>query len=546
VQEDEPRWPLKELRGSITAADDDNDDACDIHGERLLVFKLSGDLNEGRQVDAISRGYYLLVVPADWTSDQPARLIEEPIDAAGNRAYVLTVDPQAAGVTFTDSTGHSYRTARRPSFELQGITPGSNMTIPFFLRQPPIMVASNAEQWSTIATIVVGSEGPERDGWRIDFPPSPQFAECKFPDLLNVRQCGWYFVRFYDSDEQLVDSLDFRFAAGLLDVQIAGLSAMPAKEGYPPVRLTFVHKEGWDVHSSSGSSNCVALAAGERTFEVLPRPEVDAWDWTIEDDRHSCVVLSLSPLWTWWALSHGNDGAVGWCDKVVQLKLADLAAGSASALLVRSSRPDSGGHLLVRTTGSAPRRFSIGLNAPSVTIPLREFADSVVRSRPGTMAITAELSYDGELLVTKLAELRLCMSCRNCAFRTVSSDEMDGHISDNHLAAIFPELSYEEYRRREPKLPASIFMCPYCEKYITSNEVYQTTEIAGHIEKAHHERVKFRNVHDVTEIRDAVVSSLPHVHKCKFCAVEYENPTLDTMRGHASTHLRLLREVSDC
>jgi len=77
--------------------------------------------------------------------------------------------------------------------------------------------------------IVIGEEGSGRNRWRTQFSPQESMIDQKMPDDLANRQGGWYFVRIYDKDDNLLESMDFRFSAGLKSIQIMNLDVCPKR-----------------------------------------------------------------------------------------------------------------------------------------------------------------------------------------------------------------------------------------------------------------------------------------------------------------------------
>jgi len=73
------------------------------------------------------------------------------------------------------------------------------------------MKAEHASEWAGIKKIVLGQKGPGRNRWKMHFAPDSGKALQSFPPDLIRRRGGWYFVRFIDANETLVQSMDFRF-----------------------------------------------------------------------------------------------------------------------------------------------------------------------------------------------------------------------------------------------------------------------------------------------------------------------------------------------
>ena len=98
----------------------------------------------------------------------------------------------------------------------------------------------------------------------------------------------------------------------------------------------------------------------------------------------------------------------------------------------------------------------------------------------------------------------------------------------------FQPLTYTEMREHNPSLPPAIYKCSYCSFYIPSDDpTNPTSAICSHIEANHKgKHLLFSVILDVDEIRGKVLTSLPRIFKCNFCAFQVVEPAQNDMIRH--------------
>ena len=118
---------------------------------------------------------------------------------------------------------------------------------PLFAGELPAL-QGDAGAMKSVRTIVLGAEGSGPDRWRKQFVCNANGSD-SWPISEDVRAqgSGWYFVRLYDVEDHLIDSLDFRYAAGLQKVEVATPDPKQNHLDEAPVRVTFTHNEDVSV-----------------------------------------------------------------------------------------------------------------------------------------------------------------------------------------------------------------------------------------------------------------------------------------------------------
>ena len=232
----------------------------------LIAFKLFGE-NQGRRVRSASRGSYLVIVPEDWKRDEnrsgPASAEPEPVALPGCRAHFFALRRHlAACIAFETCDGLRFEIeSGEQKFELIGSRlPDANGEIgPLFGGQPPIIRAVNAAAWNNIGTIVVGNEGNTGQKWRTSLKPSRRSEEQHLPSVVADREGGWYFIRLYDVNDDLVESLDFRFLRGLTQITMPHLQPLPLSGGHQPLTVEFHHDADCFVKPMGGSPGALTV-----------------------------------------------------------------------------------------------------------------------------------------------------------------------------------------------------------------------------------------------------------------------------------------------
>jgi hypothetical protein len=242
-----------------------------------LVFKLSGEnLEQGRLIRYATRGSFLVIVPNDWQRNEqlsgPSSVSPVPCKISGFEAHYFMLDQDTnMKIAFITPEGGSVIIPNRATrFELVGspIPDANEVMGPLFGKGPPRIRSRDLTPWSDIKTIVVGEEGERQSSWRRSFAPVRESEDQDLAQLLSKRSAGWYFIRFYNSNEELVESLDFRFANALEDIRISPHSPLPGGNGHAPVRVDFLHTHGCRVEMGKSYRNYSRSRLGHNLLEA--------------------------------------------------------------------------------------------------------------------------------------------------------------------------------------------------------------------------------------------------------------------------------------
>jgi hypothetical protein len=357
--------------------------------DSLFLFKLYGPpLERGRRIKSVSHGVYLAVVPIGWRRDEalsgPAFVEPEPVSLAGYQAHLFSLDREAPGrIAFLGPEDRPIGLRSTHSqFELVGrrLPDASEHAGPLFGGGPPCVRALNADIWRDVQTIVVGQEGRGRNKWRHAFAPSPSGSDLDLPAVVAARRGGWYFLRIYDRDHDLMDSLDFRFLSDLHGITTDAYSALPGPTGHSPVRIEFIHEPGCLARLAKEESRSLEVRRTDNRTSVLIPPD-PAWDltyWDVTPSGGPPLQVELLIERLWWSL--GEEAAphtqTRWSDRGIPTSRESFRATSNIALHLYLPRPGWTDKMLIGFEESSRRAYPAKANDRVVSIPLRDFADS--------------------------------------------------------------------------------------------------------------------------------------------------------------------------
>jgi hypothetical protein len=148
-------------------------------------------------------------------------------------------------------------------------------------------------------------------------------------------------VRLYDEKDELIDSLDFRFCAGLRMVELDAVPLVPAVDGHSPARFRLALDADWKVTPADTSVNGRFFVTREQDdsyrIEIPPLPDCDETRWSIRSSDGAEVKVCLRVERLWWSVEDegGAPAATEWKDRQLELRVEDLAATSRRVLRVR-------------------------------------------------------------------------------------------------------------------------------------------------------------------------------------------------------------------
>lgn len=354
--------------------------------DKWLLFKLSGEqLKQGRRVEQVSSGFYLAIVPEDWERDEERAgsppVAPEAVVLEGYQAHFFEVaDSSSSCIAFRDHNGKPIVIGSPGAqFRLVGeqIPDASERIGPLFGAKPPRVKILNAD-WSNVRTIVIGQEGSGAHRWRKSFEPRRDQDEQELPIEVMERLAGWYFLRFYDGKEDLIDSLDFRFVAGLRGISVPKADPMPDRDGHSQQRVDIFHDAEYTVTllEPNDPDVLVERCADRTIVRIPPRAECDRTSWSMrslngngEDVKFTILIERV-----WWALGTDHEEPKHWQDRLVEVTRQYFAAQSNMGIWLRFPKPRWVGNVSAGFHPEASRQFPVRVNDRSAHIPLRDFS----------------------------------------------------------------------------------------------------------------------------------------------------------------------------
>jgi len=392
-------WRLAQLHGEVVVRVTDAEherSPLSLGSDDCLIFKLNGE-DRGRHVKRPRSGSCLAIAPDNWNRDDALagvpRIAPEDVCLSGYRAHFFDLSIPGK-IAFRDSTDRCVVIGSGgPLFQFVGeqAHDASESLGPLFAGAPPRMRVANGS-WDSVRTIVLGEEGRGAGKWRKAFKPNPDSPEQIMPVELTNRRAGWYFVRFYDDEDELVDSLDFRFCAGLRQIRTQPYQPLPSAVGHDTVTVELKHESEWCVSSASPSQDGVMIERkGDGTIlRIPPLPDRDLTRWKVGVLPGPQVETALLMERVWWAATDMDKPPQQWRDTSLNLTVEDFAATSEKAIWLRLPKPRWTDCVLAGFQPERRRPYAPRVTERMVALPLRDFSDAPVladRTRDCTLKV---------------------------------------------------------------------------------------------------------------------------------------------------------------
>lgn len=395
-------YPIENLETpvTITGAQEQHEFKIISSENRILIFKMKQEWKGlGRLVKVPSRAHYLAVVPREWERDEgasgPAPVAPQNAQSEKYKVHFYYLDQnEIQSIAFLTADGERIQvSSSKGGFQLVGkqIGDASEEMGPLFAGRPPLIHRLDQEGWSQVDVIVVGKEGVGRRKWRTQFRPREGKQEQEMPKELVNRQGGWYFVRIYDRDDGLIESLDFRFMSGLEDVRFSPHSCLPGRDGHQPVKVSFHHGPTCEVKPLKELPDGFDLTRDAKGTHVsIPAmPAWDVTDWELRSGREK-VNVEIMIERIWWSLVDDNESTRSkqskWLDKSLSLERNFFRATSAKAIRVWIPKLGWTDEVWAGFDRSKGLKFPVTRGNRFGDIPLHDFCDSEEVSSSEQMA----------------------------------------------------------------------------------------------------------------------------------------------------------------
>jgi len=380
-------WRLERVFGEVVVQWNESEDVQETRAalgqDDYLLFKLSGqNQNQGRRVKSPSFGSYLVMVPDNWQRDDtlsgPPLVTPESVFLIGYQAHFFELEKDGNGkIAFRIPTGKSFVIeSKAPQFELVGnrLNDASEDKRPLFGKTPPRIRALDEQGWKNVGTIVVGEEGMGKERWRTHFTPNLDGQEQDLPSDVADRKVGWYFLRFYDTNDDLIESLDYRFICALKEIKIPQPPPFPSGGGHGSVCVEFLHEPGCAVQPADDHTNIQVERQDKKTILTIPPdPTCDEACWLVGSEGGLQVEVTILVERLWWAVGEDDNTPSKWEDQPLTLQRDNFAATSKKALWLRLPRRRWADKVLVGFEQSKADPYDVKVTEKTVAIPLHEF-----------------------------------------------------------------------------------------------------------------------------------------------------------------------------
>ncbi len=361
------------LTGRLTVSPQDGQDhILPLFEGAPLIFKLPKNwAGEGRRTSGITSGYFIVIAPIEWQRTSRAPIEPDVCADPAFRAHYFhrdaTISDETIGVGgFHEWAGSLVATG----IELSGqnIYDDSDDGI-LFIGDPPDLKHSPEIEWARI-----GEESEQ--GWGQNFQPGQQ----SLPEVLGDRE-GCFFLRVYDSEVRMLDSVAFRYIRDLSRIKVNGAEytqdtvLMPEDTGYPCTEISLV--------GADGSARAPALPPQARqeiapsgVIEVPPSPDGDSIMCSLGSGARGVrgvnIVLDLPRIW--WRLEDGSSDPGAWRDTPLVMTREEFRnhAYADAVLSVMSKRQSS---VCVGFDDQVEQPYSRRIKDNRIVIPLAHFVD---------------------------------------------------------------------------------------------------------------------------------------------------------------------------
>jgi ribosomal protein S9 len=390
--EDETRYYLKNVEESVKIAwDEEEKEITLIEAKRnYFLFKMRKNWAQkqpGRLVSNPTTGFFLAVVPQDWKRDEEIfgsaiNNPEESVRIRGYKAHFIYLEQDRNSVIgFVAANGERIRVESGNSrFQLVGreIPDASEYMGPLFAEHPPSIKSFDKQKWTNVAVIDVAEISSGRYKRRKQIVPRENTEEKILLDKIIDSQSGWYFVRIYDNDDNLLESMDFRFMNSLENIKIDNYTCLPSPYGHCSVTVRFHNKKDYKIEPKSKVVQQILKIQQEDNQIIVtmpPKPDCDLTHWVL-CDNDAQVEFSLLLERIWWSIGDLSIIPTDWTDKPVTISRDDFSAISNKALWIRFPRPRFVREIDIGFSRAKRRTFPVEVSKKELSIPLRYFSET--------------------------------------------------------------------------------------------------------------------------------------------------------------------------
>jgi hypothetical protein len=512
----------------------------DLRIPEVLIFALSGDGNRGRLVRRPGPGYYLVVAHSQATLPpgpgisciQEVHIEPATFELRGWEVHI----EEGAKLELTDRSFSIRVDPKKLDLKPDPVAfrPGRNGSkgTPVFAGEPPTVVFDQATK-----CIIVGEEGPRRRGWRPRLDVSSTFED-DFRRTLSSHGRGWYFIRSYNEEEVLLQSLDFWYEPELTNVSLiqSGSADIVVIECTGQIQICQA-----ELVSAAPSGNSGGLVPSLSSTKTETRVEVPrtltarAVDLQIVPGASESYELRVPLHRHWWSLGPEDQIPGKWSLDPIDVPLGCFKATSNQGLWLLFSDQSYASRVELSYGDTVYRPPHVADS--TMWIPLRELEHAVGESSNGdvTLKLDTRVGMDVRVVLRVLSRFK----CRYCSLTSNSTNDAAEHAIESHLDEIMPKtedysLLVSAYHKQFPgkaKLPVKIYQCLFC-SYVTPEYTWMdrapdrmndhAKECPGQLDDYGPPQTRFKIITNVEDIRASqlafVFNEIGMGRQCLLCS----------------------------
>jgi hypothetical protein len=525
VFEDEngPEWPL-------------------LTSDSPLIFQVKGDF--ARLVPRRTAGMNFALVPDNWHYNElksgPPPSASEATAIRGYVVHFFSSDRNPT-VAFDRPDGSSmvFSLAQRGCQLIGRALPDAEESMgSLFAGQLPALEGDTALM-EKVRTIVVGVEGRGPGRWREAYTYPGDTAPWQLPSSVPS---GWYLVRLYDTQDRLIDSIDFRYIAGLKSIDVKGGGPTGGFDA-TDVRVTFRHDEGTSVQLGDSTlpqmPHTPEMGVGWTAFEWRHHPDIRRPVFEVRDGGQP-VLVTIDTDIIWWALIQNVQLAEpAWQASPIELTAVHFAPESDSKIVLRFPR-SSKFDAFIGFTGAERRKLLI--TDKQAFVQLYGFGDAPELQRFGKHSLKLWIRAEESEMELEIGRVISRIKCSWCEYQSHDESALLDHLLGQHHERFFEQL---KLRGEDVDRPDAIFVCLVsdCGQYYPESRLPEENPISRlsrHSNERHHSKMAFKKISSPQDINNLLGLHEKWVWRCNLgtCRPITPKSEADFSLSDKKAHLR--------
>lgn len=376
--------------GSVVVETSGGSLKLELQSDEVLIFKLHAEKgSRGHWVRFVSQGKYVMVCPESWEIRGQAS--RQSCSISGYAAYVFECAHDLCPPVVILPTGEERALETRQAYRLEGpVFRTDSDPRPLYLGTAPKLVAP--EPFKAGTTVVVGTEGKgTKKHWRCKLHALPGTRELTLENALEEANSGWFFVRVYEDDDVLLDSLDFLFLRPVKSVEVSSHPMFPGPEGHSTVCVVITHDDTARIVSELDL--LMTRKRGLTTVNLPPDPEYDEVRlWAeVGGKRYTDAAIVITSGRAWFGLGEHGRKPDSWLDRPFELPREDFRPTKTTSIWVKLPSRHARTPLAAGFDRRKAKKYAPFSRSRLFVIPLRDFYDQPELSAPGSLSASLNL-----------------------------------------------------------------------------------------------------------------------------------------------------------